>query len=409
MAVFVFRLNVCAYHKTILFHFCRVQTGGNVVGEAMHPQLLPAKSRMLKKIIRSCWPAVSEPDPGDPDAKPFTANALIANPPAIGHIHVCEALGIPLHIMFPQPWYYGTKSFPHPFMGLGYEKESIANYLSYTGFEALLWSSLNFEVNGWRRKELRLPRCPIELTHCNFVAGSNIPFSAMWSPSFVPKPDDWPEQCRVVGTFTQDIAKTSVVDETEFADLIEWFKKGDKPVFIGFGSMVIKDTTRLQTIIMEAAKATNTRIVVQSSWSKLDVSEEPLCHNVGPVAHDWLLPQCCAVVHHGGAGTTAAGLRYGLPNFICPFFGDQFMWGAMVFRAGVGPSPCPVGNLTTEILTEKLIELTREDIRKKAVELAEKMNQEDGVQGGLDHFLSALPRDSMLCDVRYVFVSHNRM
>jgi hypothetical protein len=75
-----------------------VQTGGNVVGEAMHPELLPAKTKMLKKIIRSCWPAVTEPDPHDPDAKPFMANAVIANPPCIAHIHVCEALGIPLHI-----------------------------------------------------------------------------------------------------------------------------------------------------------------------------------------------------------------------------------------------------------------------------------------------------------------------
>jgi UDP:flavonoid glycosyltransferase YjiC (YdhE family) len=287
-------------------------------------------------------------------------------------------------------------------MGLSYEKESTTNYLSYTGFEALMWTSMNIEINDLRRHTLRLPRCQFELTRCNFVVESNIPFSAMWSPAFVPKPKDWPEQCRVVGTFTQDKKQASVVDETKFADLIEWFQKGDKPVFIGFGSMVIQDTTRLQTIIMEAAKATNTRVVVQSSWSKMDVSQEPLCHNVGPVAHDWLLPQCCAVVHHGGAGTTAAGLRYGLPNFICPFFGDQYMWGSMVYRAGVGPSPCPVNALTTEILIEKLKELTRDDIRQKAVELSDKMSQEDGVQGGLDHFLSALPKDSMLCDVRYV-------
>ncbi|KAL3904383.1 MAG: hypothetical protein SGILL_010093 [Bacillariaceae sp.] len=225
----------------------------------------------------------------------------------------------------------------------------------------------------------------------------------MWSPTFVPKPDDWPEQVRVVGTFGQDKKKTtSGVDEEKFADLIEWFKQGDKPVFIGFGSMVIKDTSRLEQIIMEAAKASNTRIVVQSSWSKMDVSSEPLCHNVGPVAHDWLLPQCCAVVHHGGAGTTAAGLRYGLPNFICPFFGDQFMWGAMVYRAGVGPLPCPVGNLTAEVLTDNLKLLTAEETKRKAEALAYQMDMEDGVLGGLDHFIHDLPKDSMMCDVSLI-------
>jgi len=380
-----------------------VQTGGTVMGEALHPNLLPAKTRMVKEIARSCWPAVSEPDPEDPEGRPFVANAVIANPPCNGHIHVCEALGIPLHIMFPQPWYYPTTSFPHPFSGLSFEKEGLpGNPLSYLAFEACMWAALGPEINRWRRSELQLPRIPLQPAFSNFIYEMKVPFSAMWSPAFVPKPSDWPQQCRVVGTFTQDRKKTSVVDETRFADLIEWFNQGEKPVFIGFGSMVIKDTSRLENIIMEAAKATNTRIVVQSSWSKMDVSMEPLCHNVGVAPHDWLLPQCCAVVHHGGAGTTAAGLRYGLPNFICPFFGDQHMWGAMVHRAGVGPSPCPVENLTTEILIEKLKELTNEDIKKKAMQLSEIMNRENGVLGGLDHFIADLPKDSMMCDVSLI-------
>jgi uncharacterized membrane protein len=101
----------------------------------------------------------------------------------------------------------------------------------------------------------------------------------------------------------------------------------------------------------------------------------------------------------GGAGTTAAGLRYGLPTFVCPFFADQFMWGAMVHRAGVGPEPCPVGNLTVDILAKKLSELKNDESRKRAVALSNSMTRENGVQGGLQHFLDSLPRDSMLCDV----------
>lgn len=194
----------------------------------------------------------------------------------------------------------GTRSFPHPMSGLSYLRgDTPANFVSYGAFESLTTTSFGPGINSWRRHSLRLPRMTVGSGVAGAIPKCKIPFSAMWSPSFVPKPDDWPEQCRVVGTFTQDKKKAGVVDEEKFADLIAWLKAGEKPVFIGFGSMVIKDTSTLETMIMKAARQANCRIVVQSSWSKLDVSDEELCQNVGPVAHDWLLPLCCAVVHHG--------------------------------------------------------------------------------------------------------------
>lgn len=88
-----------------------IKTGGTVKGELTHVELVPSKLHMIKDVMRSCWPALTMPDPKDVDETPFLADAVISNPPIMGHIHVCEALGIPLHIMFPQPWYYGTKEF----------------------------------------------------------------------------------------------------------------------------------------------------------------------------------------------------------------------------------------------------------------------------------------------------------
>jgi hypothetical protein len=71
-------------------------------------------------------------------------------------------------------------------------------------------------------------------------------------------------------------------------------------IVIGFGSMIIKYPEKLEECIKTAAKLANRRVLVQSGWTKLDVEDETgLCHNVGPCPHDWLLPQCCAVVHHG--------------------------------------------------------------------------------------------------------------
>lgn len=299
-----------------------VQTGGNLLGEMKEgmndPWVLHDKDAMVKRIVLSCWGAVSAADPkgfgmggggNSSEMTHFVADAVIANPPCLGHIHVCEALAIPLHIMFPQPWYYGTKSFPHPFSGMSYDVSNVGkgNYASYQMFESVMAAALGPFINSWRTHTLHLPKVTRNMMFANPIVSCRIPFSAMWSPSFLPKPEDWPEQCRVVGTFTEQKAnekkEAPAVDSEKFADLIEWMGQGSPPVFIGFGSMVIKDTEGLANMIKDAAKTTDTRIVVQSSWSKIDVSVEEgevaYCANVGPVSHDWLLPQCCAVIHHG--------------------------------------------------------------------------------------------------------------
>jgi Glycosyltransferase family 28 N-terminal domain len=165
-----------------------VQTGGSIWGEAKNPQLLPAKTRMVKNIIRSSWPAATEADPNDSDAKPFIADTIIANPPVAGHIHVAEALGIPCHIMFPQPWYYGTKEFPHPMAGLEYVAGRAQNQASYEIFEALSWSTFASDINKWRFRVLKVPHIYTFASGLNLINLAKVPFSAMWSPSFVPKP-----------------------------------------------------------------------------------------------------------------------------------------------------------------------------------------------------------------------------
>lgn len=380
-----------------------VKTGGTVIGEARNLDLLPAKTRMVQQIVASCWPAVSAKDPADENAKTFIADAVIANPPAFGHLHVAEALHVPLHIMFPQPWYYGTSAFPHPMSGLSYSEgeHDGLNFLSYSAFESLCWLSFRPFINHWRKKHLGLRPVRFGIGGGRMLTREHVPFSAMWSPSFVPKPTDWPKQVEVVGSFGAPGAATAVtdIDETPFAEMLAWLQQGEKPIFIGFGSMVIDNTDDLSAMIKAAARKTGCRCLVQSSWSKLHVADEPLCFELGPCNHDWLLPKVCAMVHHGGAGTTAAGLKFALPQLVCPFFADQFMWGEMVRRAGVGPEPCPVRQLNEASLASRFATLTSPEVRARALEVSHLVAQEDGVAAGLKHFLCHLPRQNMCCDV----------
>lgn len=115
--------------------------------------------------------------------------------------------------------------------------------------------------------------------------------------------------------------------------------------------------------------------------------------------HSWLFQQVSGVIHHGGAGTTSAGLRAGNPTFICPFFGDQHFWAEMVCRAGVGPRGCPIGNLTAEVLAEAFHTMQAAATRERVQALQEKMAQEDGIAAGITSFYRNLPLEDMLCEV----------
>ncbi|KAL0326029.1 UNVERIFIED_CONTAM: Sterol 3-beta-glucosyltransferase UGT80B1 [Sesamum radiatum] len=107
--------------------------------------------------------------------------------------------------------------------------------------------------------------------------------------------------------------------------------------------------------------------------------------------HDWLFPQCSAVVHHGGAGTTATGLKAGCPTTIVPFFGDQFFWGERIYHKGLGPAPIPISQLNIESLSEAIRFMLQPEVKSRATELAACIQNEDGVGTAVDAFHCHLP------------------
>jgi hypothetical protein len=116
-------------------------------------------------------------------------------------------------------------------------------------------------------------------------------------------------------------------------------------------------------------------------------------------SHHWLFERMTALVHHGGAGTTHTGLLHGCPTWICPFFGDQHFWGEMTYRAGLGPKPCPVQDLTLQTVIDSLKLLLNERTLQTAEAIKECMMKEDGVDGALQAFYKHLPVENMVCDV----------
>ncbi|KAJ0969590.1 hypothetical protein J5N97_022467 [Dioscorea zingiberensis] len=202
---------------------------------------------------------------------------------------------------------------------------------------------------------------------------------------------DWSALVDVVGFCFLDLG-INYHPQQEFAD---WLKQGPKPIYIGFGSMPLEDAKKTTTVILEALKETGQRGIIDRGWGHLGlISEFPT--DVFPLEdcpHDWLFPQCAAVVHHGGAGTTATGLRAGCPTTVVPFFGDQFFWGDRIHERGVGPAPIPINELNVERLSSAIKFMLEPEVKIRAMELAKLIEKEDGTTAAVNAFHRHLPSE----------------
>ncbi|GLD97266.1 hypothetical protein PINS_up005949 [Pythium insidiosum] len=382
-----------------------VKTGGHIIPLKVETltQDMPRNIQQIEEILNSTWPAVSAADPdalgpGKP-GKPFQAHAIISNPVTYGHIHVAERLGVPLHIMFPQPW-VPTVAFPHPLSNLPYNDQPLKrNYLSYKMVDLLMWQGTESMVNRFRTQVLGLRKIRKGDGGRDILLDLAIPHAFMWSPALVPKPADWGDIYDVIGTV---LLKEAGSKYTPTPELEAFLGTDGGPIFVGFGSMVLADPLATTKMIIEAAqRANNVRVLIQSSWSDMsgDLDVPSNIFFLGNCPHDWLMPRVSAVVHHGGAGTTAAGLLAGKPTFIVPFFGDQPFWGRAVVKAGVGVEPCPIGELSVDRLTDAFLKLQDPGMRSRALAIRDVMAREDGVEEAVRVFYRHLPLKNMNCDV----------
>ncbi|KAH7397749.1 hypothetical protein BKA64DRAFT_623727 [Cadophora sp. MPI-SDFR-AT-0126] len=331
---------------------------------------------------------------------PFIADAIIANPPCFAHIHCAERLGIPLHLMFTFP-YTPTQAFPHPLANI--KKSNVdpgyANFMSYPLVEMMTWQGLGDLVNNFRVKTLGLE--PVStLWAPGQLYRLKVPFTYLWSPGLVPKPKDWGPEIDIAGFVFLDLASSFEPPE----DLVKFLDAGDPPVYIGFGSIVVDDPDKFTKMIFEAVEKAGVRALVSKGWGGLGDDNTPEnVYMLENTPHDWLFPKVSAVVHHGGAGTTAIGLKCGKPGMIVPFFGDQMFWGTMIGEAGAGAKPVPHKELTVDKLADGIRQCLTEEARKGAEKIAQDIEKEgDGSKNAVTSFHRSLVlrgHHSMRCSI----------
>ncbi|TDC73172.1 glycosyltransferase [Actinomadura sp. 7K507] len=287
--------------------------------------------------------------------------------PTLGFLpqHIGEHLGIPwalIHFQPSQP----TGAFPHPFVPQARILGPWANRASFRAVDQIAWQLSRPFINPWRDETLGLRRLPVRGRRAD---GGQV--LACFSPAVVPRPGDWPSNVNLTGYW--------FLDEPDWRpprELADFLAAGPAPVYAGFGSMVPKDAGMAALAVRTALKLAGVRGIVQGDPETSD--DQVLA--VRDVPHSWLFPRMAAVVHHGGAGTTAAGLRAGVPTVVCPFFGDQPYWGERVASLGAGPAPLPFRAVTVPRLASKIRRAVRDqEMADRANELGHQIRGEDGV------------------------------
>jgi sterol 3beta-glucosyltransferase len=209
------------------------------------------------------------------------------------------------------------------------------------------------------------------------------PILFAFSPHVVPPPIDWPGDAHVTGYWFLD-EPGSWEPPAELSDFLE---TGQRPVSISFGSTVTPEPDGLAETVLRALALSGQRgVIVGTGLPKEALSVDVLALDYVP--YSWLFPRMSAVVHHGGAGTTGAGLRAGVPNIVVPFTSDQPFWGRRVHDLGLGPRPIAAQHLSAERLAEALVEAVHDkDMHSRARTIGECLRGEDGVSRAVDLIL----------------------
>ncbi|AMD19532.1 HCL619Cp [Eremothecium sinecaudum] len=333
----------------------------------------------IRDLLTSSWEACNGID------------VLIESPSAMAGIHVAEALQIPYFRAFTMPW-TKTRSYPHAFIVPDQKRGGNYNYFTHVIFENIFWKGIHGQVNKWRVETLGLPK-----TNLEFLQQAKVPFLYNISPTIFPPSVDFSEWIKVTGYWFLNESSGYEPPQTLVDFIAEARANEKKIVYIGFGSIVVKDPAKMTAAVIEAVVKADVYCILNKGWSErladpaatyLGVDLPPCIYNAGTVPHDWLFPQIDAAVHHGGSGTTGATMRAGLPSVIKPFFGDQYFYATRIEDIGAGVA---LKKLNANTLSRALKEVTTNSrIITKAKKIGLDISKEDGVATAISFIYSEM-------------------
>jgi UDP:flavonoid glycosyltransferase YjiC (YdhE family) len=332
--------------------------GGKGLGAGF--KLLEHVRPMMRRLLEVEWRVVRD----------YRPDMIVSHPKSIAAPHIAQALGIPHVLASPLPGFTPTRAFPSPLMPF----ESLGPLNRMSHLFAMRGGDMLFGrmLRAWRSETLALPA----------KAPRTEPVRTIYAYSrhLLPVPKDYGNDVLVSGYWFVDTTDWLMPDA-----LRGFLQAGDKPVYVGFGSMPGHDPEQLGSIVIEALSKAGKRGVLATGSGAIKVkAAPPHVHVIDAAPHDRLFHHVSATVHHGGAGTTGASMRAGLPTVLCPFFGDQPFWARQVVKLGIGPTPLDRKNLTVEGLAAALAATNEPAMRRRAKELGGRVLAEDGLGAAVE-------------------------
>lgn len=268
-----------------------------------------------------------------------------------------------------------TKAFPMAAF-------DVFNFPAYNVFTYRLYAFAYHQagkklINAFR-KSLDLP--VIKKSLLDKIAEEKILNLHCFSPSLLARPNDWATLNQITGfLFLPANAQNNIPLE-----LIHWLNAGDKPIYMGFGSIPVPDPQLIVSIVKELLEKTTHRFIFCRGWShSVDLPEHPNLFQIKSISHQWLFPHCETAIIHGGVGTTAAVLNAKIPAIIVSIIADQPWWGRIIERKKLGIH-IPFKKLTVQKLLSAIEKTQSPEIIQNAFDVGGRISREDGLKNAMD-------------------------
>lgn len=311
--------------------------------------------------------------------------------------HIAESLNLPHIDVLPFP-FTPTEDWPTLFSDDLLRPHKKIPQLFYSAVSKLSYKVVDYvgmpyiiSLNNEFRKSFDLPVLSLNQALTTYYSS---PVLYAFSEHLAAKPKDWPENTHITGLWTlNDKHKKPWAPP---ASLVSFLEDRSKPiVYIGFGSMILDDPDAVTKKVLDAVKQANVKAVLLRGWSarglgQVNITDADITRISGgdilpltEVQHDWLFPRVDVVVHHGGAGTTAAGIKAGKPSVVKPFMGDQFFWATRVEELKLGKY-VPKDFKSTDLSSAIIECLNTPEFAINAEKTGRKIAAENGVEVAID-------------------------